>query len=243
MAEIFWPFDTDCVTEWPGGYSDIRYGVHMGTDFGVPQGTELRATTSGTITRVYMSVKDGWGIDITNDDGIVIRNWHMSRIDVTQGQWVEAGQIIGLTGGATGTPGAGNSTGPHLHWELRTNSNFSQNGWLDPRNMTILVFGQTTTTKGNKDMLMIHKPNGDGQLRFAIFGTGFWLEFVGQDAANGFARQIGAGSVEVSESFWTYCKKAAQAPIATTGGSGSVAIDASAIAKAVNDDAAKRLQG
>lgn len=210
MARIFWPFDTSTVTEWPGGYSGIRDGVHMGTDFGVPQGTPLLATTTGTITQVYISAKYGWGIDITNDDGIVIRNWHMSRIDVTRGQWVTEGQVIGLTGGATGTPGAGNSTGPHLHWELRTNSNFSQTGWLDPRNMYIETFGNAPTplnnVKDDKKMMLCHKPQPDGSLLFLLFGDNFYLEFSGQDAANAFAGQIGSSSAPVSQSFFDKVK-------------------------------------
>ncbi len=212
MANIYWPFDIDTVSEWPGGYSGIRDGVHMGTDFAVAQGSELRATTSGTITQVYMSVKDGWGIDITNDDGIVIRNWHMSRIDVTRGQWVNEGEIIGLTGGAKGTPGAGNSTGPHLHWELRTNSNFSQNGWLDPRNMTILTFGQnptptpSTNKKDKEKMMLCHKIQADGSLVFLLFSENFYLDFTGQEAANAFAGQIGSASAPVSQSFFDKVK-------------------------------------
>lgn len=212
MANIYWPFDIDTVSEWPGGYSDIRYGVHMGTDFAVAQGSELRATTDGTITQVYTSNQHGWGIDITNDDGIVIRNWHLSRIDVSRGQWVSAGQVIGLTGGAAGTPGAGNSTGPHLHWELRTNSNFSQNGWLDPRNMTILTFGQnptptpSTNKKDKEKMMLCHKIQADGSLVFLLFSENFYLDFTGQEAANAFAGQIGSSSAPVSQSFFDKVK-------------------------------------
>lgn len=142
MAQLYWPFDTAVVTEWPGGVSDIRYGVHMGTDFGVPQGTELRATSTGTISATYKSDVDGWGIDIRTPDGMIIRNWHLSDIQVTHGQGVEAGQIIGLTGGAVGTPGAGLSTGSHLHWELRKNTNFSQDGWIDPRSLDVKSFSE-----------------------------------------------------------------------------------------------------
>ena len=71
------------------------------------------------------------------------------------------------------------------------------------------------TNKGNSDMLMIHKPSGDANVwRYAIFAQGFWLEFVGQETANGFAKQIGANSVLASASFWDYCKKAAKSGVA-----------------------------
>lgn len=139
---LFWPFDTSTVSEWPGGYSGIRDGVHMGTDMAVPQGTELRATVEGTIKVYNGAGAGGWGIDINRPDGFVVRNWHVSKFFVSNGDYVHPGDVIGLTGGATGSPGAGNSTGPHLHWELRNNTNFSQTGWMDPRPLNPISFDQ-----------------------------------------------------------------------------------------------------
>lgn len=154
--QLYWPFDVSRVTEWPGGYSDIRYGVHMGTDMGVPQGTELRATADGVISAIYVDNGSGNGVDIRTDDGYVIRNWHLSEFRCTRGQRVSAGEVIGLTGGAKGTWGAGNSTGPHLHWEIRTNSNFTQTGWLDPRPLNPIYFGELPVADdGDEDMKQI----------------------------------------------------------------------------------------
>lgn len=144
MSAICWPFDTSTVSEWCGGYSDVRSGIHMGTDFGVPQGTPLIATGTGTI-RTH-SGSGGNGIDILTDDGLVIRNWHLSEFHVNAGDRVTIGQVIGLTGGAKGTWGAGNSTGPHLHWELRDNTNFSDIGWIDPRDLAIGYFDGSQAT-------------------------------------------------------------------------------------------------
>lgn len=169
---IYWPFPGAKVSEWPGGYSGIRDGIHMGTDIEVRQGTPLPATADGTIRIYNGNGPGGWGIDIYTDDGITIRNWHMSRIDVSNGQRVNAGDIIGLTGGAKGTAGAGNSTGPHLHWELRTNRNFSQNGWLDPRDMEISDFGQKpepVQIKDEEHMSVVVIANGEDAGHFAVF--------------------------------------------------------------------------
>lgn len=152
--ELYWPFDVSRVTEWPGGFSDIRYGVHMGTDFGVPQGTELRATVTGTVSAIYIDNGGGNGVDIRTDDGYVIRSWHLSEFRCERGQRLNAGDVFGLSGGAKGTWGAGNSTGPHLHWEIRNNSNFTQVGWFDPRPFNPLTFGQTPT-KEDEDMKQI----------------------------------------------------------------------------------------
>jgi len=125
----------------------------MGTDFGLPQGTPLRATIEGSI-RIYNGNVDGWGIDINRVDGLVVRNWHMSEFYVKNGDYVKPGDIIGLTGGAKGHPGAGNSTGAHLHWEIRTNTNFSQTGWLDPRPLNPIYFDtpQPEPEKEDDDM-------------------------------------------------------------------------------------------
>lgn len=147
MAKIYWPTDLSRVTEWCGTYSSVRSGIHKGTDFAFAQGSDLRATTDGTI-RVYSDTGGGAGIDITNSDGIVIRNWHISEFLVSNGDYVTAGQVIGRTGGAPGTWGAGNSTGPHLHWELRDNANWGVAGWIDPRGLTIYSFDGSEVSAG-----------------------------------------------------------------------------------------------
>ncbi len=46
---------------------------------------------------------------------------HLSRFGVSVGQTVKEGQTIAYSGGAKGMPGAGYSTGPHLHFEIREN--------------------------------------------------------------------------------------------------------------------------
>lgn len=139
MATLYYPFPLSTVTEWPGQ----RPGsYHIGTDFGIAQGTPLRATVDGVCSR-WTDNYGAYIIDIVADDGLLVRNGHLSRIDVSNGQRVTAGQIIGLTGGAPGTPGAGWSTGPHLHWELRRGSS-----WFDPRKMVPAVknFGEVPSS-------------------------------------------------------------------------------------------------
>lgn len=148
MATLYWPFSTSTVTEWPGQ----RPGsYHIGTDFGIGQGTPLRATVDGRVSR-WTDQYGAYIVDIIADDGLLVRNGHLSRIDVSNGQRVTAGQQIGLTGGAPGTPGAGWSTGPHLHWELRRGS-----AWIDPRNLNPqpLNFGDNPQTESDSDMKVI----------------------------------------------------------------------------------------
>jgi hypothetical protein len=53
------------------------------------------------------------------DDGTVLRSAHLSRVEVQDGQRVNAGDVIARSGGARGAPGSGNSRGPHVHYEVR----------------------------------------------------------------------------------------------------------------------------
>lgn len=132
MAAIYWPFPTSKVSEWPGQRNG---SYHYGTDFAVAQGTPLRATVDGVITRHNNDGLGAYVLDIMSDDGLLVRNGHLSRMDVNSGQRVKAGDVIGLTGGTPGTPGAGNTRGAHLHWELRRDRKWSGGAWVDPRSL------------------------------------------------------------------------------------------------------------
>ncbi|WBB62702.1 M23 family metallopeptidase [Streptomyces sp. WMMC500] len=87
---------------------------HSGQDFAAPTGTNVRSVHSGTV------VEAGWGgaygnnIVIKHGDGIYTQYAHLSKIDVSVGETVNAKTEIGKIGTT------GNSTGPHLHFEVRT---------------------------------------------------------------------------------------------------------------------------
>lgn len=257
MAELFWPFDTSLVSEWPGS-SVGRPEAHMGTDFAVPQGTPLLATSTGRVVRHGINA-NGYGLDIITDDGLVVRNWHLSRMDVNTGDRVAVGQTIGLTGGAAGSEGAGFSTGPHLHWEIRTNQNFSQNGWLDPRTLNPQTFGQTPLEDDMSKSLYYsatsNSPSGvvkkgewwvrtlPGEpLRRVTQGQAsdyFALEGLDFNAPNVFSKEGSWFDLAFAEDNEVFAQSAKAHPwMASTGGS---SVDPKAIAKAVNDDAAKRM--
>ncbi|MBO3399976.1 phage tail spike protein [Clostridium perfringens] len=89
---------------------------HSGTDFGVPEGTPVRASKSGTVVkRRELTTSYGKYLFIDHGDGLVTIYAHNSQLLVSEGQHVTAGQIIAKSGNT------GNSTGPHCHWELRVN--------------------------------------------------------------------------------------------------------------------------
>lgn len=89
---------------------------HSGTDFGVPEGTPVRVSKSGTvIKRRELTTSYGKYLFIDHGGGLVTIYAHNSELLVNEGDTVKAGQVIAKSGTT------GNSTGPHCHWELRVN--------------------------------------------------------------------------------------------------------------------------
>jgi murein DD-endopeptidase MepM/ murein hydrolase activator NlpD len=92
--------------------------LHGGTDMTVPQGSQVTSWKSGTVTKVVPPQAGNYSyIEITHDDQTISRYGHLSQTSVEIGQRVNQQQTIGSSGGQSGTAGAGNSTGPHLHFE------------------------------------------------------------------------------------------------------------------------------
>ncbi|MEL7783751.1 peptidoglycan DD-metalloendopeptidase family protein [Citromicrobium bathyomarinum] len=92
---------------------------HGGVDIPVPVGTPVTAVGDGVVEFVGPKGNYGNTIVIRIDDRTQVLDAHLSRFAVEVGDAVKKGEIIGFSGGARGAPGAGNSTGPHLHHELR----------------------------------------------------------------------------------------------------------------------------
>lgn len=157
MAELFWPFDP-AIINYGFGYPPGYGGFHNGIDFPVPQGTELRATVSGTIRNNDAGWTDGAGVDITTPDGWMVRMWHVSKFLVPHNSWVNAGDAVALSGGQPGTWGAGNATGPHLHWGTMVNGN-----WVDPASLNPKRFNSGSATIGN-EMYLVKTTDGRGLL-------------------------------------------------------------------------------
>ncbi len=88
-------------------------GYHAGQDFGAPPGITVTAPAAGWITLAEPLSVRGNAVIMDHGRGVYSGFWHMSEILVTPGQFVNAGDPIGLVGNT------GLSTGAHLHWELR----------------------------------------------------------------------------------------------------------------------------
>jgi murein DD-endopeptidase MepM/ murein hydrolase activator NlpD len=116
-------------------------GSHTGQDFPAKVGTPVRAVTSGVV-RIEHPAWAGNLVRIDHGNGLETLYAHLSRIDVADGQQVKAGQQIGTVGTE------GNSTGPHLHFEVRLAG--------DPVNpMPFLATGSASTGWGGYSNGMI----------------------------------------------------------------------------------------
>lgn len=87
--------------------------MHTGLDFRGEVGDPIRATAAGTVVTAGWSGGYGRMVEIDHGNGLSTRYGHLSQIDVTLGEKVRSGQIVGRMGST------GRSTGPHLHYETR----------------------------------------------------------------------------------------------------------------------------
>ncbi|WP_431990048.1 transglycosylase family protein [Streptomyces albogriseolus] len=99
-------------------------GYHTGVDFPVPTGTPVKSVGAGTVVAAGWEGSFGYQVVVRHADGRYSQYAHLSAISVRNGQSVGAGQRIGRSGST------GNSSGPHLHFEVRTGPGFGSD--VDP---------------------------------------------------------------------------------------------------------------
>ena len=103
------------VTSRFGAKSSIRVSNHTGLDIGAPIGTPIKAAAGGTVTFAGYKGSYGYMVVIQHNSEIETYYGHCSKLYVTAGQKVNQGEVIAAVGNT------GNSTGPHLHLEIRVN--------------------------------------------------------------------------------------------------------------------------
>ena len=106
---------TGTISSRYGSISSIRSSAHTGLDIAASIGTPIKVVANGTVT--FASYSGSYGNLIKVDHGNGVETWyaHTNKMYVTVGQEVKAGDVIATVGNT------GNSTGPHLHLEIRIN--------------------------------------------------------------------------------------------------------------------------
>ena len=103
------------ITSRFGNRESIRTSGHTGLDIAAPYGTPIKAAADGTVTFAGYSGGYGYVVKMDNGNGIETYYAHCSRLYVSAGDTIEAGDTIAAVGST------GNSTGNHLHFEIRVN--------------------------------------------------------------------------------------------------------------------------
>lgn len=113
---LSWPVAPGTRVTSPFGYRQHpilgRGQFHTGVDLAVSEGTEVKVTADGVVRRASEDAVNGRVVIVDHGRGVSTAYCHNSRLDVTTGQRVKAGDVIALSGTT------GRSTGPHVHYQL-----------------------------------------------------------------------------------------------------------------------------
>ena len=106
---------TGRITSRYGERSSLRRSTHTGIDIACNTGTDIKVVSNGTVT--FSGKKGSYGNLIIVDHGNGVETWygHCSKLYAKAGDTVTAGDVVAAVGST------GNSTGPHLHFEIRIN--------------------------------------------------------------------------------------------------------------------------
>ena len=96
------------------------YETHPGVDLKASSGTPVKSPAEGIVVKAgQTSGSCGGSVTIKHGDHFQSRYCHLKDINVSAGQQLKQGELIGLSGGGKGDSGRGNSRGAHLHFELK----------------------------------------------------------------------------------------------------------------------------
>ena len=106
---------TGTISSRYGVSSSIRSSKHTGLDIAAQKGTPIKVIADGKVTFAAQSGSYGYLVKVDHGNGVETWYAHTSKMYVTVGEEVKAGDVIAAVGST------GNSTGPHLHLEVRIN--------------------------------------------------------------------------------------------------------------------------
>lgn len=105
---------------------------HSGEDIAAPKGTPVLAVNTGTVVAAVDHFFSGKGVIIDHGVGLFSMYFHLSEINVKNGQTLHKGETLGKVGAT------GRATGPHLHWGIRLNG-----ARVNPYALTTLPIGKS----------------------------------------------------------------------------------------------------
>jgi murein DD-endopeptidase MepM/ murein hydrolase activator NlpD len=109
-----------------GEISYLWSSYHTGQDFSAASGTEIVSVAHGTVTYTGYDSSYGYLVKVTLDDGTMIWYCHQTSYVVSEGDELNPGDLIGYVGST------GNTTGPHLHLEVRIPDGSEDGQDVDP---------------------------------------------------------------------------------------------------------------
>jgi len=112
---IYWPLQSFTFITRGHGESNPGSGAHPGVDIAAPPLTPIRASGTGIVIEASDDAEYGLYVRVGHADGYQTMYGHATRVLVSEGDSVMAGEVIGLSGST------GRSTAPHLHFEVIKN--------------------------------------------------------------------------------------------------------------------------
>ncbi len=107
-------------------FQDPHYSTHTGSDFPVNEGTSVHTTIAGKV--VWAGSNGPWGnLVVVENGGYQVWLAHLSSIQVAEGQILNYGDMVGLSGNT------GNSTGAHVHYGIKQKTGEKSAVWLNPQ--------------------------------------------------------------------------------------------------------------
>jgi murein DD-endopeptidase MepM/ murein hydrolase activator NlpD len=107
-------------------FHDPRYQSHTGDDLPVNEGTPVHTTISGKV--VWAAANGPWGnLVVVENNGYQVWMAHLSSIQVSAGDLLSHGDVVGLSGNT------GNSTGGHVHYGIKQKTGENTYVWLNPQ--------------------------------------------------------------------------------------------------------------
>jgi murein DD-endopeptidase MepM/ murein hydrolase activator NlpD len=107
-----WPVEAPVISDFGLRMRGWSPDLHRGVDLDVPSGTPVHAMSEARVR--FAGVMSGFGnvVWLDHGGGLLTVYAHLSTIQVSEGERVRGGQVIGLSGAT------GNATSPHLHFEV-----------------------------------------------------------------------------------------------------------------------------